>query len=82
LYELELGNAAERGYWKCSPDVRRRLAEAMKSLCGNPRAGKPLRGKYEGMYRVRVGAYRIIYQVFDGARKIIVLGIGPRGDIY
>jgi mRNA interferase RelE/StbE len=34
------------------------------------------------LYRIRVGDYRIVYQVMDAEVKVLVLSIGHRRDIY
>ncbi len=36
----------------------------------------------EGLYRVRVGDYRIIYQIQDAALLVLVVRIGNRREIY
>lgn len=37
---------------------------------------------YEDRYRLRVGDYRVIYDVMDGQLVILVLGVGHRREIY
>ena len=37
---------------------------------------------YEDRYRLRVGDYRVIYQVLDGQLVILVIGVGHRREIY
>lgn len=37
---------------------------------------------YEDRYRLRVGDYRVIYEVQDGQLVILVLGVGHRREIY
>lgn len=41
-----------------------------------------LRGYSEKSFRLRVGSYRIIYQVKDEILTIVVIDINTRGDIY
>ena len=44
-----------------------------------------MQGKeYEGIYRVRVGQYRIIYRydIQKNVSILLIIKIGPRGDIY
>ncbi|MTI86140.1 MAG: type II toxin-antitoxin system RelE/ParE family toxin [Firmicutes bacterium] len=43
---------------------------------------KQLTGKLEGLYRLRIGNYRAVYEVNEKGHIVIVLVIGPRGDIY
>ena len=49
----------------------------------NPRnQGKPLTGKYKGLWRYRVGDYRLICNIQDDKVIILVLDIGHRKKIY
>lgn len=60
-----------------------RLREAIDSLAGNPRPPGCLKMQGEdGLYRVRVGDYRIIYQIQDAALVVLVIRIGNRREIY
>ncbi|RTZ59711.1 MAG: hypothetical protein DSZ31_03460 [Gammaproteobacteria bacterium] len=43
---------------------------------------KPLKGKYKGLYRLRVGNYRVIYKRDNDKLVILVIRIGHRRDIY
>lgn len=61
------------------PD-RKRIAEALRKL---PDDGdiKKLQG-HDALYRLRVGAYRIIYTVDNGELVVVVVDAGNRGQIY
>ena len=49
----------------------------------NPRlSGKALQGEFKGLWRYRVGDYRLICQIKDGELIILVIEIGHRKDIY
>ncbi len=37
---------------------------------------------YTGLYRLRVGDYRVIYTVNNGELVVYVIDVGNRGDIY
>ncbi|MGD9238105.1 MAG: type II toxin-antitoxin system mRNA interferase toxin, RelE/StbE family [Desulfobacterales bacterium] len=51
--------------------------------CKNPRHfGKPLKGDYAGLWRYRVGDYRILCEVQDQQVVVLVLTIGRRRQIY
>ena len=56
----------------------------MRSGCvsGNRLAGHVLRGKLKGLYSLRVGAYRIPYQLTDGDRTVRVAAIRHRAAAY
>ena len=43
---------------------------------------RPLTGPLQGLYRLRSGDYRVIYQVLTAERTIVVHAIGHRRDVY
>ena len=51
-------------------------------LSGNPYYGKPLKGNKKGCYSLRVGEYRIIYEVYPSKKIVYIIRIGHRKDIY
>jgi mRNA interferase RelE/StbE len=58
---------------------------ALASLGDDPRRSdasvRKLAG-YDDRYRLRVGDYRVIYEVMDGQLVILVVGVGHRREIY
>lgn len=61
----------------------RRIRAAIDLLATNPRPPACLALSGEtGVYRVRVGNYRILYEVNDGELVVIVVRIGHRREIY
>jgi mRNA interferase RelE/StbE len=82
-YKIEISASAERELKKIKTEDQVRLLRSISSLAENPRPPgcRKLSG-YEGIYRIRVGTYRIIYEI-DGKRIIVtVLKIGHRRDVY
>jgi mRNA interferase RelE/StbE len=59
-----------------------RLKQAIRNLSQTPRpAGcKKLKGSHS--YRIRVGSFRVIYDIFDQQLIITIIAIGHRKDIY
>ena len=52
-------------------------------LLENPhRVGKALRGDLAGLHVARVGAYRVIYEIEVEARRVRVLLVEHRADVY
>ncbi len=56
------------------------LGKIEKALAAGGRAGEPLTGEFAGLYRLRVGDYRVVYA--RTAAGYLVLRIGHRGDVY
>jgi mRNA interferase RelE/StbE len=56
--------------------------EALGLLERDPHAGHLLRGRLKGLRSLRVGAYRIIYQVIDADRTVRVAAIRHRSMAY
>jgi mRNA interferase RelE/StbE len=51
-------------------------------LAKNPRSSKTKKLKGEKLYRLRVGNYRVIYDIQDNLMQIFVVKLGHRSDIY
>ncbi|MBL8824972.1 MAG: type II toxin-antitoxin system mRNA interferase toxin, RelE/StbE family [Planctomycetia bacterium] len=43
---------------------------------------KPLKGKFKGMLRYRVGDYRVVYFIEESRKKVIVSMIAHRSEVY
>lgn len=65
--------------------IQKRLIEGMYKLMvhpfEDPRNIKPLKGTKD-QYRLRVGKYRIVFEVDRNARELYILTIDSRGDVY
>ena len=65
-----------------SATERERLGPQIERLADDPALGKQLTGPLSGLRSLRVGTYRVIYQHFPAERRIIILTLGHRKDIY
>jgi len=65
------------------PIAVRIISKVQETLSQDPiRLGKPLRGQFKGLYRYRIGDYRVIYRVDQGTVIIFVVRVGHRREIY
>lgn len=64
--------------------TRDRVDRRIQALARDPRVvgSKALRGQFQGLMRLRVGQYRVIYRVDDQARAVTVIQIVHRRDAY
>jgi mRNA interferase RelE/StbE len=76
LKELrKLGKQAQR---EIITDLDERIAGE-----GDPRRfGKGLKADLAGLWRYRVGDYRILCQITDGELLVLVIAVGHRRDVY
>ena len=61
---------------------RRRLIDAIDALKSNPWSGTALKGELTGLRRIRVGDYRLVFEVREQELIILVVRIGHRRDVY
>lgn len=84
-YRIEFKKAAVKALQKMEPQLRKHILNNIQKLASPaPEADiKPLKG-YDGLYRLRVGGYRVVYTHDKDGQIIIilVLDVGARGDIY
>jgi len=82
-YNVELTRTADKQLRRIAKHDRNRMVEAIRGLADRPRphGARKLQG-YDDVYRIRVGRYRVVYEVFDDRVIVIVLKVGHRKDIY
>jgi len=85
-YKLLFLKEAVEEFKKLDKAIQRIIKEKLELLAQNPQALrnniKPLKEEYKGLYRLRVGNYRVIYKVDNDQLIILVIRIGHRGNIY
>jgi mRNA interferase RelE/StbE len=86
-WRVELAPAAERELDKIDPQIARRILAFLHSRVAqldDPRSvGEALKGSKLGeFWKYRVGDYRIIASIEDGALRILVVRVGNRRNVY
>jgi len=82
MYSVVLSRDAARTLEKATPAVRRRIVAALERVKAKPYSGKSLRGELAGLFSLRIGGMRAVYEVDADKEAVVILAIGPRGDIY
>jgi len=82
-YRVQWKRSAERDLRTLDPQQIPRIIQAVDSLVDDPfrRGCRKLRG-VERAYRIRVGDYRVIYQVDVKAEVVIIYHVRHRGKAY
>ena len=82
MYKVFLKKKPEFFLKKLDKLERRIILKKLEKLRNNPELGKPLVGKLAGLWSLRIGKYRAIYQIRQSKLVILVLKIGHRKVVY
>jgi len=84
MFDIFLGPQPERFLKKAEKELRQRIWKKLDELKQNPFPSDVVRvvGRKEKAFRVRVGAYRIQYYVFQDKKEIAVFDIDKRERAY
>jgi mRNA interferase RelE/StbE len=82
-YRVVIRPSAARELESLPDAIRRRAADAIKSLSDEPRPRgcRKLLGT-ESDYRLRIGTYRVLFEVLDADRLVVVYRVRHRRDVY
>ena len=82
-YTIELSRDAERQLERFPPPLHLRVSAAIDALRTDPRPRgvRKLTG-FANRWRIRVGDYRILYEIHDAQLLIIIIEAGHRSSIY
>ncbi|CAD6490723.1 MAG: ParE toxin of type II toxin-antitoxin system, parDE [Candidatus Argoarchaeum ethanivorans] len=79
--KIEYKSSVSKDLKKLDKKITKRiLNELEKNLRENPDIGVPLSGQFKGLFKYRVGDYRIIYT--KTIKEVLILRIGHRSKIY
>ena len=80
-YELKIQKNAQKSLAKISEPFQSKIINKIYSLVNDPYYNsKKLIGR--DAYRIRIGSYRIIYEINNNELIILVINIGHRKEIY
>lgn len=82
-YAITYVPSAAKAIRKLDRSTARRVIGAISELANNPRPSGCVQLKGgDGVYRIRVGDYRVIYDIQDDVLVILVLKVGHRREVY
>lgn len=81
-YTVQILRRAQKELAALPPIVYPRVRDAIRELANTPRPSgcKKLSGR--SGWRIRVGNYRVIYEIDDTAQVITIMHVGHRRDVY
>ena len=86
MWKIEWDSKALKEAKKLDRDARKKIVDYLEKrvlASQNPyQFGEPLKGNKAGIWRYRVGNYRILCQIEDRALIVLVIAVGHRRDIY
>ena len=82
-YEVRISKAADKELQRLPEKLQKRIVDAAEALEENPRPHGSIKLVGEDdLWRIRVGEYRIVYEIHDDVLIVLVVRIGHRRDIY
>ncbi len=83
-YRIEVSNTASKQFAHLDRITQGRVREHIEALADNPHppGSRKLQGREEAHWRIRVGAYRVIYTVENALLYVLVIRIAHRREVY
>ena len=83
MYTLSINKSAEKQLDDLEDSLFHRIDSAIIKLAANPRpSGCKKLKSYRDIWRIRIGTYRVIYQVDESQKQVTVLGVLHRKEAY
>ena len=81
-YEILIRKSAQKSLEALPSNDYQKVKQAIYDLSDEPRPLGCKKLTNRAGYRIRVGNYRVIYEIYDNKLEVIILLIGHRRDIY
>lgn len=87
MYKVHTLKAVRKDLRRLSKPLAARIVNfCLPQLSKNPRLGVPFSGNLKGywkyVFRFQGASYRIVYQIFEKEKVILIIAIGPREKFY
>ena len=84
-YSIEFVKSARKEFERLPVKIRERVTEALRLLAQNPYSelikAKKMKGA-DDLFRIRLGDYRVIYEIRNERLIVVVVKIGNRREVY
>lgn len=82
-YDVQVHPAARKQLDSLPRKMQQRILEKINQLTVNPRpVGVVKLAGEDAVWRVRIGDYRVLYEIYDDKLVVLVIRIGHRKDVY
>ena len=82
MYEVQVLKKVKKNLIDLHPEIYKRVIKVLEDLAENPKPQGLLKLAGRDGFRLRVGDYRIIYDIDDVNKIVTVLDIGHRSSVY
>ncbi len=80
VYKIEIRAIAQKQVISLAREVQVEIARSIDLLGGNPRPRKVKKLSESGLWRIRVGQYRIVYTIDDEAKLVTIVRVARRRE--
>jgi mRNA interferase RelE/StbE len=81
-YRIEFAKGVRKDFREIPSSDANRILEKIDSLSVNPRPPESKKLTNDNSHRIRIGNYRVIYDIQDEVLIVLVLKVGNRKDVY
>jgi mRNA interferase RelE/StbE len=81
-YRVEFVKSAAKALARLEAKTQKRISNAVDDLCEEPRTHGVIKLEARADYRLKVGDFRVIFTIDDGAKRIIVREVINRREGY
>lgn len=81
-YRIEIARPAQKQVAALDGSVRSRVIDAIRDLAADPHPPGSIKMTGREAWRIRVGNYRVIYEIHDAVLLVNVVEVGHRREVY
>ena len=81
-FSIRIKESAAKELRRVAKTDRTRIVAAIDRLVETPHLGAALKGDLRGLRRLRVGDYRVVYEIRDEELVVLVVRVAHRRDAY
>ncbi len=82
MYEVKLSTKSVKELDKIDYQMVKKIFDKMNNLKNEPKPVGCIKLKGENAYRIRLGEYRIIYEVIEDLKQVLIFKVAHRKDVY
>lgn len=81
-YQIRIPKVVQKQLQKLKNPIKQRILDSLQQMQNQPRFGNVIKMKNSEGYRLRVGDYRVLYDIDDTNRVVTIRRVAHRRDVY